>query len=136
MSESGMRGNVIKNLKELDAVAIENPVYPGTPDVNYVDGWIELKWLRRWPVKVESVVQLDHYSPQQRLWIRRRSLARGRCFLLLQCKKEWLLFKHPETMEVGKLTKSQLIEKSVRYWTQGMTKQMVQELKEVLNGTH
>lgn len=120
MSEGTMRGNVIRRLKPVDAVAVENPVYPGTPDVNYIDGWLELKWLRRWPKKEETIVRLEHYTPQQRLWLRRRTLRGGRAFLLLQVGKEWLLFKHPELQDVGKVTKKVLKETAHFYWPTGL----------------
>ncbi len=130
MSESGMRGNVLKILKPLDGVAVENPTMPGTPDINYVDGFIELKWLRSWPKDPEAVVRIEHYSPQQRLWIRRRHLAGGKVWLLLQCKREWLLFCHPKTMEVGKLTRQQLYAAAHARWEKGLDKK---EFLEVIN---
>ncbi len=116
MSESGMRSKVIQKLYKLDAVAVENPAYPGTPDVNYIDGWIELKWVRALPANEDTQIKLDHYTPQQKLWIRRRHLAGGRVFLLVQIKKEWFLFKYPETNNVGSLTRKQMIEQSYKYW--------------------
>ena len=54
-----MRGRLTKALRSLHAVAVENPVHPGTPDINYSEGWIEAKWLRAWPRKPETVVTVD-----------------------------------------------------------------------------
>ena len=125
MSESGMRGNVTKTLRSLglDPIAVENPIFPGTPDVNYVQGWIELKWLRNWPKRATSPVVLKEYSQEQRLWIRRRTMAGGKCFLLVQCKREWLLFTHPVTWDMDTYTKAQMIEKAVKYWDKGINKE-------------
>ncbi len=123
MSESGMRGNVIKVLKPVHGFAVENPTCPGTPDVNYIEGWIELKWLRAWPKRETTDVKLDHYTPQQRLWIKRRHENGGKVFLLLQCKREWLLFKHPATMDVGKVPKAELIKMAYKYWKNGLNKE-------------
>lgn len=107
-------------MKEQHGIAVENPALPGTPDVNYVDGWIECKWLRSWPVRENTVVALDHYTPQQKLFIRKRHMKGGRVFLLLQCRREWLLFKYPFTKQVGKLTKAELITGAYRYWKNGL----------------
>ncbi len=92
MSESTMRGRVVRALKDLNAIAVENPVLPGTPDVNYVEGWIELKWLREWPADESTPVRFPHFTPVQRVWHIRRRLAGGMSWVLVQCKREWLLF--------------------------------------------
>lgn len=74
------------------AVPVENPALPGTPDVNYIGGWIELKQIEEWPKRDDTVVMIEHYTPQQRVWAIRRRRAGGTCWLLLQCRREWLLF--------------------------------------------
>lgn len=67
---------------------IENMVGRGRPDVNYcvvgVEGNIELKQIARWPKKPETVVEVDHFTPQQRIWIRTRLSAQGRVYVLLE----------------------------------------------------
>jgi hypothetical protein len=67
---------------------IENMVGRGRPDVNYCvrghEGNIELKQIKQWPAREETVVELDHFTAQQRLWIRRRCAARGRVYVLLE----------------------------------------------------
>jgi hypothetical protein len=80
---------------KLDPVRIENPIHPGTPDVNLTVGWIELKCLETWPVRAHSLVNIKHYTPQQRLWAYRRwKYAPGTTFLLLEVRsvRQWLLF--------------------------------------------
>lgn len=84
MSEKVMRGWVVKYLMPLNAVAVENPALPGTPDVNTVLGWIELKHISRPPVRPTTVVRLPHYTQMQRLWAMQRIRAGGMCLLLLQ----------------------------------------------------
>jgi len=93
MSESSQRGLVTKALRALHAVAVENPAFPGTPDVNYVEGWIELKELDRWPKNAdESPVLVEHYTPQQRRWQVERRIAHGTCWFVLKVGQEWLLY--------------------------------------------
>lgn len=120
MSEQDMRKKIIKVLKPLDAVSVENPAYPGTPDVNFIEGWIELKWLRSWP-KRQGVVKLDHFTTQQRVWLFRRSYFKGKCFLLLQVRKEWLLFDGITASEhVGKVDRETLYKIAHRSWPDGL----------------
>jgi hypothetical protein len=66
---------------------IENMVGRGMPDVTYCvrsrEGFIELKQIPEWPVRAETVVSIEHYTPQQRNWARTRMSAGGRVYLLL-----------------------------------------------------
>lgn len=124
MSESGMRSKVVSLLTNLDAIAVENPALPGTPDVNYAEGWIELKWLRNWPKQEETIVTLDHYTQQQRVFAVKRRMRKGQCFFLLQCKREWLLLDGAIAAKVVNFsTRQQLIENCVKYWPQGINKE-------------
>lgn len=118
-----MRGRIVKVLKPLHGISVENRVLPGTSDVNYVEGWIELKWIRNFPKKPDSIVRIKHYTNQQKLFIRKRHLSGGKAFLLLQVKREWFLFTHPATMEVGKLTRQGLIDSCFKYWNNGLNEE-------------
>lgn len=131
MSESGQRGRVVRALRELDAVAVENPARPGTPDVNYIDGWIELKWLRRWPARSETPVAIDHYTKQQRAWARRRIRRGGACWWLLQVGREWLLLDGAvAALHVGEATREELINLADHYWPNGLRdKELVECLR-------
>jgi hypothetical protein len=81
---------------KLDPVRVENPIHPGTPDVNFVDGrWMELKCLPRWPARAGTNVRISHYTSQQRVWLYRRwKFAPGSTLLLLEvlAARQWLLF--------------------------------------------
>lgn len=106
-----MRQNVVKALKSLDAVSVENPCRPGTPDVNYVEGWLELKWDSAWPIRPETNVAIDHYTPQQRLWSMRRWTRGGTVHLLLQVADDWLLFPGDVASKlVGNATRAELLD--------------------------
>jgi hypothetical protein len=80
-----------------DLVRIENAVAAGTPDVNYCfhgcEGWIEFKEVAEWPPN-GGPLRVPHFTPRQRLWLRRRRRAGGRAWLLLRVRatSEWLLF--------------------------------------------
>lgn len=107
-------------MKTLDAVSVENPVFPGTPDVNYIGGWIELKWLRDWP-KRDGEVAIRHFTPQQRSWLKRRWLRGGNVFLLLQVGNEWLLFDGNIAAEhVGRVPRQVLQSLARRHWIEGL----------------
>lgn len=116
-----MRNKVVKALKLLDAMAVENQVRPGTPDVNYIEGWIELKWLRAWPKRPETIVQIEHFTKQQRVWHFQRRRAGGQSWFLLQVRREWLLIDGAlAALIVNKATRQELIGNTTVYWSSGL----------------
>lgn len=129
MSEQTQRGRVIRALRPLHAKSVENRVGPGTPDVNYIEGWIELKWLRRWPRNAEaSPVLIEHFTPQQRVWLRRRWELGGNAHLLLQVGHEWLLFRGDVAAEhVGRVTRPELYRLAAHRWTKGLRDEELRE---------
>ena len=94
MLERDMRKQLVKLLRPLDAFAVENGgCHPGTPDINYRDGWIECKATEQWPARPDTPVRLDHdLTKQQRIWLIRRARVNGRAFVMLNIDGEWLLF--------------------------------------------
>lgn len=111
MSESAMRQTLVKAMRALDAVPIENKLKSGTPDVNYMYGWMELKWLRTWP-KQGAPVKIRHYTKQQRHWLRRHGRRGGVALLVLQVRAQWLFFHWSEGArdEVGVVYTQQELE--------------------------
>lgn len=91
-AESHIRGRVVGVLRKLHAVAIENALEKGTPDVNCVAGWIEIKQLDRWPRDPERVVLLPKFYIEQRLWLRTRCEHGGSAWVLLRVEDDWMLF--------------------------------------------
>lgn len=121
MSESGQRQRVIRALKSLHAIPVENPIRAGTPDVNCTAGWIELKWVRRWPVRAATLVRIDHYTREQKRWLRKRHRAGGGAWLLLQCGREWLLFSGETAHDhVGNVTRHDLYQCAKAVWRNGL----------------
>lgn len=112
MSEKALADRVMKILKPLHGIRVENPCLPGTPDVNCVgDVWIELKQQDKWPVKPETPLKLDHdYTPQQRLFAEKRITRGGKVYLLLQVDRDYLLLRgFPEAAElIGEATQAEL----------------------------
>ena len=82
MSEKAMWKALRPLMVGLDPVRIENAVEAGTPDVNYVGGWIELKYLPKWPARATTPIKIAHYTKEQRVFAKRRNAAGGRVFFL------------------------------------------------------
>jgi hypothetical protein len=122
MSETDMRKNLCNDLRALDAQAMENRVGPGTPDVAFIGGWIECKWLRAWPKRPTTVVTLDHpITKSQKVWIRRHVRRGGRAWVLLQCRREWLLFAGDVACDfLGSLTRAELYRRAYHVWRKGL----------------
>lgn len=120
MSERKMRKNVVDWLKPLDAFAVENPANPGTPDVNYIEGWIELKQLDAWPASDNTPVRLPHYTPQQRIRARKRWRKGGNVYWLLQVRNDWLLLEGHTAAELydgeSAPTRAQLFNEAIASW--------------------
>lgn len=96
---------------------MENPARPGTPDVNYVYGWIELKWARAWPKKSDTSFLIPHYTNQQRNFIRQRSFLGGDVWVLLKVSDEWLLFDwFAATEYLGQVSEQDLKHQAAKYW--------------------
>jgi hypothetical protein len=76
----------------MDPVRIENGLASGTPDVNYVEGWVELKHKHEWPVRQQTPLTIDHFTTEQRVWLKRRWHRGGQAWLLLRVDRAIMLF--------------------------------------------
>ena len=102
--ESLMRRTVLRALNpQLHAVPIEDGCNPGTPDIAYTRGWIELKYLAAFPSKPDAIVKVPHFTLAQRRWHQAHSAAAGRCWVLLKVgdkrDAEWFLFYGADAAE-------------------------------------
>jgi len=114
-------------------VSVETRTDDGIPDINYIGGWIECKWLRSWPKRAETPVRLDHpLMAHQAAWLRRRRRRGGLAWVILQCRREWLLF---DGVVAGKLlgtaTKDELYQLCHKRWV-GLNEE---ELIDVITNT-
>lgn len=89
-----------------DATRHEDRINLGIPDVSYgitepslllesnsVNGWIELKKVRAWSKGIKRpFIRLPKFTIEQRDWLIQRGLHGGRCWLLLQVRREYFLF--------------------------------------------
>ncbi len=121
-----MRRNIVKLLTPLHAIAVENRVGAGTPDVEAMGAWIELKQLPSWPVRPTTIVSIVHFKPEQRLFLETRWERGGNAFLLLQVKREWVLLDGDVAAKiVGHVTRATLIANARYYWPTGIDKELL-----------
>lgn len=115
--EKEMRKRVVRALRPLHAISVENGCGVGTPDVNYADGWIELKVLEDWPARDDTVVRVDLFTKEQRMWHRARAASGGTTWVLLKVDRDWLLFEGRVAAEsLGFLARPGLISISRAAW--------------------
>lgn len=116
--EMTMRQRVVKALKPLHAVSVENGCGVGTPDVNCAWGWIELKALPKAPVRETTPVRVPHFTPQQKIWLLKRDAAGGNACVLIMVGREWFMLSAAyAARHLGEAPMSELRASAVRYWS-------------------
>lgn len=98
---------------------IEDRLTPGIPDICYaIDGfgWIELKYLPSVPKNPETVMRIDHLTPEQRNWSELWGKRTNRVFLLLQAGDNYLLFDHVHIRKIGLVTLPEHIAMARAHW--------------------
>lgn len=124
MSEKVLRRNIVGQLKRngLDPQSIEDAVKCGVPDVNYRDGWIELKVAPAWPKKPGTRLALDHFTTQQRVWLTRRNYYKGRAFVMLRVgAREYMLFRGDVAAKyLGYAPREVLVKQALAHWPDGL----------------
>ena len=119
-----MRKNLVKRLKRVDAVAIESPLTGiGIPDVSYIGGWLECKWLRAWPKRAMThPVKFGHpLSKAQKVWLARHCRRGGVAMCVIQVGREWFFYDGIKIGDLwGNMTKPQMIEESLLHFPNGL----------------
>jgi len=100
----------------------EDKLTLGIPDVSYgmrgVGGWVELKYLHNWPKMKDTVVTIDHYTSEQRKWLRHRGRHDQHCWLFLRVgRDDFMLFDWQKAQMVGRLTKRELVMRCDHMWS-------------------
>jgi len=129
MSEAGlwttMRQQMGANKYWREATRHEDSLQTGIADVSFVSnngfhGWMELKKLNEWPKRESTIVRIDHYTDDQRIWLARKGRAGGYTWLFLQVGRDYLLFNWKAAQEVGRLPKEHLMRSASLVSEKGM----------------
>jgi hypothetical protein len=118
MREASLSATLKSNMKRLGVryVRVEDAAGIGTPDVYLRCGprsaWIELKHVAACPKRPTTPLRIDHFTDEQRLWLRAEGLAGGLAWLFMQVADDYLLFKWDAAQDVGMLTKGQMFERA------------------------
>ena len=119
MNETSMRAKVTEALRSLDAISVENAVMPGTPDVEFIGGWVELKYVPAWPKRLGTALAVPHFTPIQRAWLRRRIRRGGKAWLLLRVDCEWMLFRGDVAADIlGHVNREELLNAADVFWSE------------------
>ena len=114
-AEATMRSKLVLAMRRFHAFPVENRgVAPGTPDINYVGGWIECKYIKQWPSRVSTKVKVRKFTNQQRWWHLHRRVAGGTSWFLLRVGvKTWVLLDGATAaINVDNVSKKKLLELS------------------------
>lgn len=125
MSEAGLWGTMRQQMGAnkywREATRHEDLLSLGIADVSYVSrfgnhGWIELKKINEWPKRESTIVRIDHYTDDQRMWLKRKGKAGGFTWLFLQIKRDYFLFDWYGAQTIGLVPRKQLDELSYMSW--------------------
>ena len=81
---------------------IESSAGNGVPDVSYgipgINGFIELKYIAKWPVKATTKVKLP-LRPEQKHWIKARGSIAGNVWVFVRIEDTFFLLTYTEALE-------------------------------------
>lgn len=79
-------------------------------------GVIELKVLKAWPKRKTTIVRVPKWTTVQRAWCHLFGKVAQHVFLLLKVEKDILLYHWPAALEVGTLTKDEMLARTPWRW--------------------
>ena len=126
MSEASMRSNLVGKLTVLNAVAIESPgTGLGIPDINFIGGWMDCKWMRYWPKNADTrPVKFPHpLSKEQQVWLWRRERYGGTALVVAQVSRSWFFWsgRHIKENKLwGNMTRPQMIQEAELHFPNGL----------------
>ena len=107
------RANLVRVLKPIHAIPVENKVKEGTPDINCRYGWIECKKLATWPARADTCpVRLKHpILDTQVRWITKRAKTGELVLVCLQVARDWFFFDGVlACQKLGNMTRPEMFE--------------------------
>lgn len=99
---------------------VENPCLPGTPDLCIGYGgrcaWLEVKQLQCFPVRPATPVRIEHFTSEQRDWLREWGSAIDLCYLIVRVDRIGVyLFGWRSAAMVGSLNQYQWDEEALLF---------------------
>lgn len=135
MSEERLWEYIRNGMKhKWEAQRHEDKYSTGIPDISYSTnhhGWIELKYLKSKPSGHDTVMRIKHYTAQQRNWLKKHGRKGGKCFILLQVDKCYMIFTWDQCAIVGSTNYDGHINVAKKIWQHSIN---WDELLEILNG--
>jgi hypothetical protein len=120
-----MRQQMGANKYWREATRHEDALQKGIADVSYIStlgqhGWIELKQVNEWPKRESTILRIDHYSDDQRMWLKRKGKAGAFTWLFVKVQRDYMLFDWLQAQHVGKLPKDHLKRAAFGLWENKM----------------
>lgn len=83
-----------------DADSIETKYLTGIPDIAFgargINGWIELKQVKAWPKREDTIIKPEHYTAEQVNWLSKRGKKGGNCFVMVRVgADDYFIFTWP-----------------------------------------
>ncbi len=104
----------------------EDKLSLGVPDISYCifngasKGWIELKYVEAPPKRASTIFRIDHFTREQKAWLRGRGESGDNCWVFLQMGREYYLFDWASAQLINTLPWFETREYACRGWYDGM----------------